>query len=68
MDMFLAILPMVYIILSLFILLECVLMLMTSTTETYFITAKLFEQGYRYHKIRKAFFKFYHRHFNKTLG
>ena len=27
-----------------------------------FLTAKLFEQGYRYHKIRKAFSKFYHRH------
>ena len=32
----LALLPMVYIFLSLFVLLECVLMLMTSTTETYF--------------------------------
>ena len=29
-------LPMVYIFLSLFVLLECALMLMTSTTETYF--------------------------------
>ena len=29
-------LPIVYIFLSLFVLLECVLMLMTSTTETYF--------------------------------
>ena len=27
-----------------------------------FLTAKLFKQGYRYHKIRKAFSKFYHRH------
>ena len=34
MEMFLASLPMVYIFLSLFVLLECVLMLMTSTTET----------------------------------
>ena len=32
----LALLPMVYIFLSLFVLLECVLMLMTSTTETCF--------------------------------
>ena len=32
----LALLPMVYLFLSLFLLLECVLMLMTSTTETYF--------------------------------
>ena len=27
-----------------------------------FLTAKLFKQGYKYHKIRKAFLKFYHRH------
>ena len=37
-----------------------------------FLTAKLFKQGYRYHKIRKAFSKFYHRHSeliaNTTLG
>ena len=26
------------------------------------LTAKLLTQGYRYHKIRKAFSKFYHRH------
>ena len=36
MEMFLALLPLVYIFLSLFVLLEYVLMLMTSTTETYF--------------------------------
>ena len=27
-----------------------------------FLTAKLLKQGYRYHKIRKTFSKFYHRH------
>ena len=27
-----------------------------------FLTAKLLKQGYRYHKIRKIFSKFYHRH------
>ena len=27
-----------------------------------FLTAKLLKQGYRYHKIRKAFSKFYHRY------
>ena len=27
-----------------------------------FLTAKLLKRGYRYHKIRKAFSKFYHRH------
>ena len=36
MEMFLTPLPMVYIFLNLFILQECVLMLMTSTTKTYF--------------------------------
>ena len=36
MEMFLALLPMVYIFLSLFVLLECVLMLLTSTTELIF--------------------------------
>ena len=29
---------------------------------TLVLTAKLIKQGYRYHKIRKAFSKFYHRH------
>ena len=37
-------------------------MLMTSTKETYFLIAKLLKQGYIYHKIQKAFSKFYHRH------
>ena len=27
------------------------------------LTAKLIEQGYRYHKLRKAFSKFYRRHY-----
>ena len=27
-----------------------------------FLTSKLLKQGYRYHKIRKSFSKFYHRH------
>ena len=30
--------------------------------RTLFLTAKLLKQGYRYHKIRKAFSKFYYRH------
>ena len=30
--------------------------------RTLFLTAKLLKQGYRYHKIRKAFSKLYHRH------
>ena len=28
-----------------------------------FLTAKLLKQGFQYHKLRKAFSKFYHRHF-----
>ena len=27
------------------------------------LTAKLLQQGYRYHKLRKTFFKFYRRHY-----
>ena len=33
-----------------------------------FLTAKLLKQGYRYHKIRKAFSKFYHRHSGLVVG
>ena len=46
-----SLLPLVYDFHSLFVLLECVLMLMTSTKETY-----LSKKGYGYHKIRKAIF------------
>ena len=28
------------------------------------LTAKLLQQGYRYHKLRKTFSKFYRRHYN----
>ena len=31
-------------------------------THTKWLTAKLFKQGYRYHKLRKTFSKFYRRH------
>ena len=27
------------------------------------LTAKFLQQGYRYHKLRKTFFKFYRRHY-----
>ena len=33
-------------------------------TRNKVLTAKLLRQGYRYHKIRKAFSKFYQRHFD----
>ena len=35
----------------------------SSCTTTECLTAKILKQGYRYHKLRKAFSKFYHRHF-----
>ena len=35
-----------------------------SNTRYKVLTAKLLRQGYRYHKIRKAFSKFYRRHFD----
>ena len=55
--------PMVYIFRNLFVLRERVLILMISTTaRILFLTTKLFKQGYRYHKIRKAFSILYHRH------
>ena len=34
------------------------------TTRNKVLTAKLLRQGYRYHKIRKAFSKFYRQHFD----
>ena len=37
------------------------LMTLTSTRNKY-LTAKLLKQGYWYHKLRKAFSKFYRRH------
>ena len=37
------------------VLLECVIMLMTSTTKNLFLTAKLLKQGFRYHKFEKHF-------------
>ena len=33
------------------------------STRNKVLTAKLLRQGYRYHKLRKAFSKFYGRHF-----
>ena len=34
------------------------------TTRSKVLTAKLLRQGYRYHKLREAFSKFYWRHFD----
>ena len=43
-------------------LLESAIMLRTSTRNKC-LTAKLFQQGYRYHKLRKTFSKFHRIHY-----
>ena len=45
---------------SLFGLLECLVMY----TRNQILTAKHLKQGYRYHKLRKTFSKFYRRHYD----
>ena len=69
MVMFLVRHPMVFIFLNLFDLLECPVARVSShvddfNTRNKVLTAKLLRQGYRYHKIWKAFSKFYRRHFD----
>ena len=76
MVMFLVRHPMVFIFLSLFDLFEGVYISQLIrfarvsshvddfNTRNKVLTAKLLRQGYRYHKIRKAFSKFYRRHFD----
>ena len=55
MGMSLAFLPMVYIFLSLSVLLECVLMLMTSTTETYYLLLSYLNKVIDIIKFEKRF-------------
>ena len=62
MEMFLTLLPMLYTFCYVFVLQKYVQISMTSTTETHYFTSKLIKQGYRYHKLRKAFSKFYYSH------
>ena len=64
MVMFLVRIPMMFIFLNLFVLLDCPVMLMTLILVHCNNAAKLLKQGYRYHKLRKAFSKFYRRHFD----
>ena len=61
MGKFFAPLSMVYISLSLFVLLEYVLLVDGFNNRNLFLAAGLLKQGYRYHKIRKPFSKFCHR-------
>ena len=56
MEKFLGPFPMEYIFRNLFVLREFALMLMASTTETYF-DCLIIKKGYRYHTIQKAFSK-----------
>ena len=58
--MFLVVLLMVYTFRNLLGLLESAIMLQTSTLQ---INVSLLQQGYRYHEIRKTFYKFYRRHY-----
>ena len=55
---------MVFIFLNLFDLLELLVILMSKILHNKVLTAELLRQGYRYHKLRKAFSKFYRRHFD----
>ena len=52
-----------FIFLNLFGLLECLVMWLISMPVIKSLTAKLLQQGYRYHKLRKTFSKFYCRHY-----
>ena len=62
MEMFLALLPMVYYISQLIRFARVCSNVDDFNNRNLFLTAKLLKQGYRYHKIRKAFSKLYHRH------
>ena len=49
--------------LNLFGLLECLSHVADFNARNKSLTAKLLQQGYRYHKLRKTFSKFYCRHY-----
>ena len=62
MEMFLAPLPLACIFISLFVLQECFSNVDDFNNRNLSLTDKLLKKGYRYHRIRKAFSKFYHRY------
>ena len=62
MEMFIAPLPMVYIFRNLFVFASVYSNVSDFNNRNQFLTSELLKQVNRYHKIRKAFFKFYHRH------
>ena len=49
--------------LNLFGLLECLVLWLIFNARSKSLTAKLLQQGYRYHKLRNTFSKFYRRHY-----
>ena len=61
MEMFLALLPGVYISRLIPFARVCS-NVADFNSRNLFLTAKILKQGYRYHKIQKAFSKLYHRH------
>ena len=68
MVMFLILYPLVFIFLNLFVLLGCPVMLMTFYISNKVLIPKSLKQGYRYHKIGKAYSKVYRRHFGEVLN
>ena len=62
--MFLVEQPKVFIFCNYFGSPVCLVMFFYFNTRNKLLTAELLNQGYRYHKLRKAFFKFYRRHFD----
>ena len=62
--MFLVLYPMVFIFLNFIRFARVSSHAGDFNTRNQVLTAKLLKQGYRYHKIRKAFSKFYRRHFD----
>ena len=61
-EMFLALLPMVYIFFQLIRFARVCSNVDDFNNRNLFLTAKLLKQGYRYHIIRKSFSKLYYRH------
>ena len=57
-----------FVCLGLFDLLECLVVSLALALEIKILTARLLEPGYRYHRLREAFSKFYRRHYDFVSG
>ena len=62
MELFLAPLPMLYTFRNLFVFTRVCSNVDYLNNRNKYLTSKLFKQGYRYNKLRKAFCNFYYRH------